>query len=87
MSGKKPWQIWLDRRGRWSALRVGTLALLLAPAIKAIYDASAIAHSARPINELIHRAGSRDIFASGAIHAALALAGRPPGLQRLRDLL
>ncbi|GAB3318796.1 4-hydroxy-tetrahydrodipicolinate reductase [Luteimonas notoginsengisoli] len=37
--------------------------------------------------ELAHRAGSRDIFAGGAIHAALALAGRPPGLHRLRDLL
>ena len=49
--------MWLDRRGRLSALRVGTLAVLLAPAAKAIYDASAIAHSARPINELIHRTG------------------------------
>ncbi|MDN5781369.1 MAG: 4-hydroxy-tetrahydrodipicolinate reductase, partial [Luteimonas sp.] len=37
--------------------------------------------------ELIHRATSRDIFASGALHAALVLAGRPAGLQRLRDLL
>lgn len=54
---KKPWQIWLDRRGRLSALRIGTLMLLLLPIAKAIYDASAIAHSARPINELIHRAG------------------------------
>ena len=54
---KQRWQVWRDRRGRLSALRIGTLALLLAPAAKAIYDASAIAHSARPINELIHRAG------------------------------
>jgi sulfoxide reductase heme-binding subunit YedZ len=54
---KKRWQIWRDRRGRVSALRIGTLAVLLTPAAKAIYDASAIAHSARPINELIHRAG------------------------------
>src|SRR5690606_36155593 len=37
--------------------------------------------------ELVHRAGNRDIFARGAVHAALALAGRPPGIQRLRDLL
>jgi carbamoyl-phosphate synthase small subunit len=37
--------------------------------------------------ELVHRAGSRDIFARGALHAALALAGRPAGLRRLRDLL
>jgi len=37
--------------------------------------------------ELIHRASSRDIFARGALHAASALCGRPPGLYRLRDLL
>ncbi|MGN7725204.1 4-hydroxy-tetrahydrodipicolinate reductase [Luteimonas sp. 22616] len=37
--------------------------------------------------ELVHRAGSRDIFASGALHAALALAGGPPGVRRLRDVL
>ena len=37
--------------------------------------------------ELIHRAGSRDIFARGALHAAAKLAGRPAGAYRLRDLL
>ena len=54
---KKPWQIWLDRRGRLSPLRAVTLALLSAPVAKAIIDAGAIAHGARPLNELIHRAG------------------------------
>jgi len=54
---KKPWQIWLDRRGRLSPLRVGALVLLLLPLAKAAYDAGAIAHGARPINDLIHRAG------------------------------
>jgi sulfoxide reductase heme-binding subunit YedZ len=54
---KRPWQVWRDRRGRMSVLRFVTLAVLLAPASKAIFDASLIAHSARPINELIHRAG------------------------------
>ena len=49
--------MWLDRRGRVSVLRLCTLALLLAPVTKAIYDASTIAHGARPINELIHRTG------------------------------
>jgi len=38
-------------------LRITVLALLLLPLAKAIFEASAIAHSARPINELIHRAG------------------------------
>jgi 4-hydroxy-tetrahydrodipicolinate reductase len=37
--------------------------------------------------ELVHRAGNRDIFARGALHAATWLAGRPPGAYRMPDLL
>lgn len=37
--------------------------------------------------ELVHRATNRDIFARGALHAAVRLAGRPAGQYRLRDLL
>ncbi len=37
--------------------------------------------------ELVHRATSRDIFARGALHAGARLAGRAPGMYRLRDLL
>jgi len=37
--------------------------------------------------ELGHRAGSRAIFARGAVTAALWLAGRPPGRYSLEDLL
>lgn len=37
--------------------------------------------------ELVHRAGNRDIFARGALHAATRLATRGPGLYRLADLL
>lgn len=37
--------------------------------------------------ELVHRAGNRDIFALGALHAAARLSGRKPGQYRLRDLL
>jgi len=51
------WQIWRDRRGRLSWLRVVALALLLAPLAKALIDWQAIAHGARPINDLIHRTG------------------------------
>src|SRR5215475_4374209 len=51
------WQLWRDRRGRLSMLRIATLALLLAPLAKAIFEANEIAHGARPLNELIHRAG------------------------------
>lgn len=51
------WQIWQDRRGRLSPLRVATLTLLLLPLVKALFDLDDIAHGARPINDLIHRAG------------------------------
>ena len=37
--------------------------------------------------ELVHRATNRDIFARGALHVATRLAGRAPGLYRVRDLL
>jgi sulfoxide reductase heme-binding subunit YedZ len=51
------WQIWRDRRGRLSLLRLAALALLLFPLAKALFAAGAIAHGARPLNDLIHRAG------------------------------
>ena len=51
------WQLWRDRRGRLSPLRIGTLALLLFPLAKALVDAQAIMHGARPLNDMIHRAG------------------------------
>ncbi len=51
------WQLWRDRRGRLSPLRIAALALLLFPLAKALFDYDAIAHGARPFNDLIHRAG------------------------------
>ena len=51
------WQVWRDRRGQLSVLRIATLALLLLPLGKAFYDAGSIVHGARPLNDLIHRAG------------------------------
>lgn len=51
------WQLWRDRRGRLSVLRLATLALLLLPFAKTLLDAGEIAHGARPLNDLIHRAG------------------------------
>lgn len=50
-------QIWRDRRGRLSWLRVAALALLLMPAGIAAWDADTIWHGARPLNDVIHRAG------------------------------
>lgn len=52
-----PWQLWRDKRGRLSVLRIATLVLLLMPLAKALFDADAIIHGARPLNDLIHRAG------------------------------
>ena|SRR5215813_9034657 len=51
------WQLWRDRRGHLSALRVVTLAFLMMPLVKVVFQANEIAHGARPLNELIHRAG------------------------------
>jgi len=51
------WQIWRDRRGYLSVLRAAALALLLMPLVKAVVEAGEIAHGARPLNDLIHRAG------------------------------
>jgi len=37
--------------------------------------------------ELTHRAGGREIFAKGAVRAALWAIGKPPGLYNMRDVL
>jgi methionine sulfoxide reductase heme-binding subunit len=50
-------QIWRDRRGRISPLRVAALVLLVWPLVLAAWNAGAIAAGARPVNDLIHRAG------------------------------
>jgi sulfoxide reductase heme-binding subunit YedZ len=50
-------QIWRDRRGKLSWLRLATLAMLLMPVGIALWDSDAIVHGARPINDVIHRAG------------------------------
>jgi sulfoxide reductase heme-binding subunit YedZ len=53
----KKLQIWRDRRGKLSPLRVATLAFLLMPVGIALWNADAIVHGARPLNDVIHRAG------------------------------
>jgi sulfoxide reductase heme-binding subunit YedZ len=50
-------QVWRDRRGNLSPLRVAALAFLLMPVGIALWNADAIAHGARPLNDVIHRAG------------------------------
>lgn len=51
------YELWRDRRGHLSALRIVALALLLFPVAKALFDAGAIAGGARPLNDVIHRTG------------------------------
>jgi sulfoxide reductase heme-binding subunit YedZ len=54
---KRPWQIWRDRRGRLSPLRIVTLCFLLLPVGIAVYAYSTAGFGARPLNDLIHRTG------------------------------
>ncbi|MDO9413723.1 MAG: protein-methionine-sulfoxide reductase heme-binding subunit MsrQ [Pseudolabrys sp.] len=83
------WQIWLDRRGRISTVRVVTLALLLFPLAKALIDAGAIANGARPINDLIHRAGFWTLIFLGVTLAVTPLRriGRYGALIDVRRML
>jgi len=80
---KSFWQIWLDRRGRISPLRLTALALLLFPLAKALLDAQAIAHGARPVNDLIHRAGFWALVFLGVTLAVTPLRG----IARLGNLI
>jgi sulfoxide reductase heme-binding subunit YedZ len=50
-------QVWRDRRGKLSWLRVAALTFLLMPVAIALWNADAIVHGARPLNDVIHRAG------------------------------
>src|SRR5262245_50324306 len=51
-------KLWRDRRGRLSALRILTLALLLMPiALATTAPFTSEEFSARPLNDMIHRAG------------------------------
>jgi len=67
------WQLWRDRHGRLSYLRIAVLMLLLMPLAKAVFEAGEIAHGARPLNELIHRAGFWALVFLGATLAVTPL--------------
>jgi sulfoxide reductase heme-binding subunit YedZ len=54
---KAPWQVWRDSAGRLSPLRIAALAFLCVPVAVAIYDFNAEGFGARPLNNVIHRAG------------------------------
>jgi sulfoxide reductase heme-binding subunit YedZ len=50
-------KLWRDRRGRVSALRIVTLIALVFPLGLALATAWSVGLGARPVNDLIHRAG------------------------------
>ncbi|HXF90097.1 MAG TPA: protein-methionine-sulfoxide reductase heme-binding subunit MsrQ [Xanthobacteraceae bacterium] len=54
---RHPLKVWRDTANRLSPLRIAALALLIAPAAKAIYDFEAIVYGARPLDNLVHRTG------------------------------
>src|SRR4051794_19753774 len=54
---KASWQVWRDAAGRLSPLRIATLIFLLVPVAVAIVDFNTEGFGARPLNNVIHRAG------------------------------
>src|SRR5262245_744350 len=50
-------ELWRDRRGGLSVLRILTLAFLALPLLIAIHDWLTIGFGARPLNDVIHRTG------------------------------
>src|SRR5687768_8694491 len=54
---KLPYQIWRDRKGRLSPLRIAAIAFLLLPLGLAANAAYPDGLGARPLNDLIHRTG------------------------------
>ena len=64
-------------------MRLTALALLLFPLAKALLDAQAIAHGARPVNDLIHRAGFWALVFLGVTLAVTPLRG----IARLGNLI
>ena len=54
---KRAWEVWRDASGRFSALRIATLALLLLPAALAGWDYVTVGFGPRPVNDVIRRTG------------------------------
>jgi len=67
------WELWRDKRGRLSPLRIGALAFLLFPLAKGLFDAETILLGARPLNDVIHRAGFWALVFLGATLAVTPL--------------
>jgi len=85
MSTPPVWALWRDGRGRLSPWRIAILALLLWPAVLAVWTMATAGLGARPLNDLIHRSG---YWAVIFIMATLAITplGRIRGLAPLLDV-
>jgi sulfoxide reductase heme-binding subunit YedZ len=54
---RTPWAVWRDTAGRLSLLRIAVLVLLFVPLAIAVTDFNTQGFGARPLNNVIHRAG------------------------------
>jgi 4-hydroxy-tetrahydrodipicolinate reductase len=89
-AGRKVHLADVETRGRdgiTGARKAGTIGFAALRGGSVAGDHSVIFASDQERIELIHRAESRDIFARGALRAALWLAQQPPGNYALRDML
>ena len=75
------------RDGRTGARRAGDIGYAVLRGGDVAGDHSVVFAADGERLELGHRAGSRDVFADGAVRAALWTRGRPPGLYDMRAVL
>ena len=71
---------WLDRKGRFSSMRAGTLVVLAAPGVWDVLEYTAGRLGPRPVHELLHQMGLWSIWClagSLAISPAKAVLGLP----------
>ncbi|MEM9683058.1 MAG: 4-hydroxy-tetrahydrodipicolinate reductase [Pseudomonadota bacterium] len=75
------------RDGHTGARPVGAIGMATVQGGSMLGEHSAIFAGTGERLELAHRPGSRDVYATGAVRAALWLAGQKPGLYGMRDAL
>jgi 4-hydroxy-tetrahydrodipicolinate reductase len=75
------------RDGHTGPRKEGTIGFSVARGGGEVGDHSVMFCGAADRVELVHKAHGRGIYASGAVRAALWLAGRKPGLYGMKDVL
>jgi 4-hydroxy-tetrahydrodipicolinate reductase len=75
------------RHGRTGAREPGRIGFAVIRAGGIVGEHTVLFASEDERLELTHRAGDRRVFAAGALRAAAWVAGRPPGLYGMRDVL